>query len=240
MKHFFTAVAVLAVVLAAALNLRGAMPPVQDFNEGIYQGWLIGQILGGGDVAFAIKPWPVPNAAAQMLLGLLNLPLGAGQAGIAYLTLYLAGFIWLAAALARRDGRFDPATFLLAVLIGGINSPYWDGYANSQLGTMLYMLHLLRERRLLAANGHGTGRCTGPVWELAVGIAIFCCHAVLLAVFALHLTIRAWQHHLKLRTALVLSAPFALLAWHLLRDDNYGEAIPAFGTSPFAFIAYKA
>lgn len=148
MRHAFTAIGLLAVVLAAALNLRGTMPPLQDFNEWIYQGWLVGQILRGEDVPFALKTWPVPNAAAQAILGLLNLAVGPRAAGMAYLTLYLAGMTWLAAAIARAQGRFDPATFLLAILIGGLNSPYWDGYANSQLGLALYLAHVLRRQRV--------------------------------------------------------------------------------------------
>jgi len=227
----FTAAGLLAGVLAVALNMRAAMPPLQDFNEWIYQGWLMGQLFRGADIPFGIKPWPVPNAAAQLVLGLFNLPLNPLAAGIAYATLYVAGFTWLAAALARRDGRFDPATFLLALLIGGLNSPYWDGYANSQLGLVLYMVHVLRQRR---PGG------TGPAWDVAVGLALFFCHAVMLAVFALHVAIRGWQQRHLRRAALVLTPPFALLAWYILRDDNYGEFIPPFGTTVFDFIAYKA
>lgn len=229
-RHGFTIAGLLAVALAMALNLRGSMPPLQDFNEWIYQGWLIGRILRGEDIAFGLKPWPVPNAAAQMLLGALNLPLGPRAAGLLYLTLYLAGMTWLAAAIARAQGRFDPATFLLALLIGGLNSPYWDGYANSQLGTALYVVHVLRQRR----------GPTSPAWDLAIGLALFLCHAVLLAVFALHTALHAWQARLLPRAAAVLAPPFALLAWYILRDDNYGEYIPPFGTGLAEFIAYKA
>lgn len=229
-RHAFTAAGVLAVALAAALNLRGAMPPLQDFNEWTYQGWLVGQILRGADIPFGLKPWPVPNAAVQLILGGLNLPLGPRAAGLAYLTLYLAGMTWLATAIARAQGRFDPATFLLALLIGGINSPYWDGYANSQLGTALYLVHVLRQRR----------GPTRPAWDIAMGLALFFCHAVLLAVFALHTVLHAWQQHRLLRAAMVLAPPFALLGWYLLQDDTYGEPIPPFGSSVFEFLAYKA
>jgi hypothetical protein len=229
-RHGFTLAALLAVVLAGALNLRGAMPPLQDFNEWIYQGWLTGAILRGEDLPFGLKPWPVPNAAAQLLLGLLNLPLGPRAAGLAYLTLYLAGMTWLAVAIARAQGHFDPATFLLALLIGGLNSPYWDGYANSQLGTGLYLLHVLRQRRGPTSAG----------WDLGMGLALFLCHAVLLAVFALHTALHAWQQRQLARAATVLAPLFGLLAWYLLRDDSYGEHIPPIGTNAFEFLAYKA
>ena len=228
MRHGFTVAGLLAVLLAAALNFRAEIPPLQDFNEWIYQGWLVGQILGGAEVGFELKPWPVPNAAAQMLLGVLNVALPAQPAGLAYLTLYLAGMTWLAVAIARARGTFDPATFLLAVLIGGLNSPYWSGYANSQLGAALYLVHVLRERR----------GPTGVAWDLALGMAIFFCHAVMLAVFALHVGIAALRRRQVARVA-VLGVPFALLAWYVLRDDNYGEFIPPFGTTLFEFIAYK-
>jgi hypothetical protein len=227
-RHFFTVAGGLAVLLAAALNLLAVIPPLQDFNEWIYQGWLVGQLLLGAEVPFGIKPWPVPNAAAQVLLGLLNVALPAHAAGLAYLTLYLAGMTWLAVAIARARGAFDPATFLLAVLIGGLNSPYWDGYANSQLGMALYLVHVLRERK----------GPTGPAWDAALGVALFFCHAVMLAVFALHVAIAAVQRRQLARVA-VLVPPFAMLAWYVLRDDNYGEFIPPFGTTLFEFIAYK-
>ncbi len=227
-RHFFTVAGGLAVLLAAALNLRAAIPPLQDFNEWIYQGWLVGQLLLGGEVPFGIKPWPVPNAAAQVLLGLLNVVMSAHAAGLVYLTLYLAGMTWLAAAIAQAGGAFDPATFLLAVLIGGLNSPYWDGYANSQLGMALYLVHVLREKRGPTAAG----------WDAALGVALFFCHAVMLAVFTLHVAIAAVQRRQLMRVA-VLLPPFALLAWYVLRDDNYGEFIPPFGTTLFEFIAYK-
>lgn len=230
MRHAFTAAGVLSVVLAAALNLRGPMPPLQDFNEWIYQGWLIGQLMRGEDVPFGLKPWPVPNGAAQVILALLNLMLSPKAAGIAYLMLYLAGMTWLARAIAGAQGRFNPATFLLAILIGCLNSPYWDGYANSQLGTALYLLHVLRQR-------HGP---TPMRWDVAMGFALFFCHAVLLAVFALHTAIHAWQHRLAPRALAVLAPPFMLLAWYIGRDGSYGELIPPFGTTMAEFLAYKA
>lgn len=217
----FLGAGVLALLLAAALNFRGAGFALQDFNEWAYQGWVIGQILRGEEIGFGIKPWPVPNAAAQFLLGVLNLPFGARAAGVLYLTLYLAGMGWLAVAVARARGGFNAATFLLAVCVGVLNSPYWDGYANSQLGTALYLIHVLRERR----------GATSVAWDVLMGVALFFCHAVLLGVFALHAVLRGrvW----------VLGPAFGLLGWYLLRDANYGEAIPAFGTSVGEFIAYK-
>ena len=227
----FIGAALLTTLLAAVLNLRAVIPPLQDFNEWIYQGWIVGQILRGGDIPFEVKPWPVPNAAGQVLLGLLNLPLAPRAAGIAYATLYLGGFTWLAWRLAERDGRSDPATFLLMLLIGGVNSPYWQGYANSQLGLVLFMLHLLRQRR---------GRGSGPVWDLVLGLAMFFCHAVMLAVFALFVGLRGWRERRIPQALFVLAPSFALLGWYVLRDENYGEYIPLFGTTVFDFVGYKA
>lgn len=225
-QRLFLGAGILTAVLAAMLNFTAVIPLLQDFNEWIYQGWIIGQLLRGGDIGFAVKPWPVPNAAGQVLLGLLNLPLGARAAGIAYATLYLGGFTWLAWRLAQRD----PARFLLILLISGINSPYWQGYANSQLGVVLFMLHLLRQR----AGG------SGELWDLVLGLAMFFCHAVMLAVFALYVGLRALRERHVIRAIGVLAPPFGLLAWYLVRDDNYGEEIPLFGTTVFEFVAYKA
>lgn len=229
-NRLYIGVALLTATLAAALNAWTTIPPLQDFNEWIYQGWIIGQILLGADIPFELKPWPVPNAAGQVLLGLLNLPLPPRAAGIAYATMYLAAITWLAWRLATRDGRVDGARFLLILLIAGINSPYWQGYANSQLGLALFMLHLLRQRR----GG------SGPAWDTLLGVALFFCHAVMLAVFATFVALRGLRERHLIRAALVLALPFALLGWYLLRDDNYGEEIPLFGTTVFDFVAYKA
>ncbi len=175
----------------------------------------------------------MPNAAGQVLLGVLNLALAPRAAGIAYATMYLAAVTWLAWRLATRDGRVDGARFLLILLISGINSPYWQGYANSQLGLALFMLHLLRQRD----GGSGTA------WDALLGVALFFCHAVMLtvfAVFAVFVASRGLRERHLIRAALVLALPFALLGWYLLRDDNYGEEIPLFGTTLFDFVAYKA
>ena len=126
--------------------------------------------------------------------------------------------------------RRDPACFLLILLIGGVNSPYWQGYANSQLGLGLFMLHLLRQR----------GGGSGAVWDAALGVAMFFCHAVMLAVFAVFVGLRGLREGHIGRVVMVLALPFGLLGWYLLRDDNYGEEIPLFGTTVFDFVAYKA
>ena len=230
-NRLFAAAALLTAGAAAALNLWATIPPLQDFNEWIYQGWVIGQILRGAEIPFEVKPWPVPNATAQVLLGLLNLALAPRAAGIAYASLYLGGFTWLAWRLATRDDRGDPARFLLILVVGGVNSPYWQGYANSQLGLLLFMLHILRQRR---AQGSGAG------WDLVMGVAMFFCHAMMLAVFALFIGLRALRERHVVRAGLVLAGPLALLGWYVLRDDNYGETIPLFGTTVFEFVAYKA
>jgi hypothetical protein len=228
--HPFAIAGVLAVLLAAALNLAAPMPPLQDFNEWLYQGWIVAQVWHGEAGGFALKSWPVPNAAAQFILGALNLGMTPWAAGVVFLTACLAAGLALCRALAVRDGRFEPATFLLLLSVAVLNAPYWLGFANFQLGLLLLLLWLLRQRR----GGSSASA------DAALGVAIFFCHAVILAVFALLVGLRALRERHILRAALVLALPMALLGWYVAADRDYGETIPPAVASLREFVAYKA
>lgn len=228
--HPFALAGLAALALAGLLNVLTFIPPLQDFNEWIAHGQVIGALLRGEDLAFGLKPWPVPNAAAQMILGGLNLGLPPLPAGLLYLTAYLAGFGWLAWRIAWREGGFEPASFLILVVVGVLSSPYWDGYANYQLGLALLLVHALLQRR-----PGGSGGWT----DLTLGIAIFFCHAIVLAVFCMLVGWRALLQRHILRGALVLAPPLLLLAWYVAADENYGEYIPPIGTTLREFVAYK-
>ena len=184
--RIFASVGLLSLILAGAVCLLPIMPPLQDFNEWIYQGFLLKTLWLGGAVPAVVKPWPVPNSAAQVILGLLNLGLDPYAAGIAYLMLYLGAFGWLAWRLAP-----NCASFLLAIILGVLSSPFWDGYANYQLGLVVLMTYLVvtRDREL---PWYG---------QAAFAVALFFCHAVLLAVFAVLL---GWRSYCGPRASRVL------------------------------------
>ena len=74
--RIFASVGLLSLILAGAVCLLPIMPPLQDFNEWIYQGFLLKTLWLGGAVPAVVKPWPVPNSAAQVILGLQGLYAG--------------------------------------------------------------------------------------------------------------------------------------------------------------------
>jgi len=228
--HPFALAGVLAVLLAAALNVAAPMPPLQDFNEWLYQGWVVAQVWRGNAGTFALKPWPVPNAATQFILGALNLGMTPWAAGVVFLTAYLAAGLALCRALAVRDGRFEPATFLLLLAVAVLNGPYWLGFANFQLGMLLLLAWLVLQRR----GGSPAAA------DAALGVAIFFCHAIVLGIFCGLVGLRALRERQVPRAGLVLAAPLALLAWYVAADQDYGEYIPPAVNSAREFIAYKA
>ena len=224
--RIFASVGLLSLILAGAVCLLPIMPPLQDFNEWIYQGFLLKTLWLGGAVPAVVKPWPVPNSAAQVILGLLNLGLDPYAAGIAYLMLYLGAFGWLAWRLAP-----NRASFLLAIILGVLSSPFWDGYANYQLGLVVLMTYLVvtRDREL---PWYG---------QAAFAIALFFCHAVLLAVFAVLLGWRSLLRPSRIPSAVAALLPaFAMMVWYAAVDrTGHSEEIAWFVNTIPEFIAYK-
>src|ERR1700722_18172714 len=88
----------LALPLAIGLVVTAPVLPLQDFNEWIYQGLLVKDALAGHAGAAVLKPWPVPNALTQFLLGLMMFalpPLVAGKVFIVSTVLGFAAVAWL-------------------------------------------------------------------------------------------------------------------------------------------------
>ncbi len=112
---------------------HGSIPSLTDYANWTYQGVLLrDHLLGLPDAAHALKPYPVPNSAATVGIGLLSL----------WMSWQLAARLWLAAQLVfalasirfflRAIGADAGASILGAALFLNLN--FWDGFINFQMG----------------------------------------------------------------------------------------------------------
>lgn len=232
----FALLASAALLLAAGLILITPISPLQDFNEWIYQGAAVHGVLAGHPGMFVIKPWPVPNAVCQVLLAMLMFVLSPLAAGKLFLIAYVLGFGTVCWRLCRRPGGgTDRAAFALLVCVAVLNTDFWNGYLNFQLGLMLLMLHLLwvRDGRRL------------PWWHEALfALLMFFTHALTLAMLGVHIGWRAAQQRGLVRGTLrviaVMLPALVLLAWYSRADRDYGEYIPGQGRGILGMLMFKA
>jgi len=59
------------LLLSIVVILIPNVPPLQDFNEWAYQGFLIKERVFGEPIPAAVKHWPVPYAFSQLTFALL-------------------------------------------------------------------------------------------------------------------------------------------------------------------------
>ena len=112
---------------------HGSIPSLTDYANWTYQGVLLrDHLLGLPDPTHALKPYPVPNSAATVGIGLLSL----------LMSWQLAAKLWLAAQLVfalasvhyflEAIGANASASILGAALFLNLN--LWDGFINFQMG----------------------------------------------------------------------------------------------------------
>jgi hypothetical protein len=212
LDNVFAVIALLSLVLAVLVNLVTYYPPLQDFGDWIYQGYLIKALLAGTSVPAEFKHWPVPNVVSQLLLAALNSVFTPIAASKVFISLYLVVAGWLMWLLAQRaDRTVDGARFLLLVCLAIIHAPYWTGEMNYQVGLLVLFSYFLRHRRSPAENA---------AVDIVYSLVLFFCHAICLAVF---LTLVGWRALLNRRIAqgLITVLPVvALLAWYVLADPH--------------------
>ncbi len=124
--------AVFLVYVLVILEHR-SIPSLTDYANWTYQGALLrDHLLGLPDAAHALKPYPVPNSAATVGIGLLSLLMSWQLAA----KLWLAGQLLFALAsvriFLRAIGADASASILGAALFLNLN--LWDGFINFQMG----------------------------------------------------------------------------------------------------------
>ena len=157
--------------------LRQPMPPLQDYLEWVYQGW-IGARLALHDArvtqSFQFVRVPVPNELSQFVLGLMELvvrPVAAARVFVVGLLLGSMVICWKAAK--RLSPEHFGAIFVVLFFCFFANTNFWNGYINYQLSMMLLLAFLLMQERLNA------------VWVGVFGTALFFCHASTFLAFVL-------------------------------------------------------
>ncbi len=224
----------LAVAYVAVLTgwlVSQPLPPLQDFGEWVFQGWAMLGLLRGDAAThaqFAVAWFPVPNLLTQWLLVGASALIGPFLAAKVLVALYCVGAAGVCALAAR---RFRPEawgeTFVVLLALAAFNSCFWHGYANYQLGVVLFLLFLERT----------AGR---PISAWVVGgwaLLFYACHGSVLIAFVLLIAVREWR---RWRVLLALGPVIVLFGAYLARlrpgGTHGGAAFPLLGH--FAYKGY--
>lgn len=188
------------------------VPPLQDYSEWTYQGYLLNRLLGSASAPAMIKPWPVPNSISEFALALLGFAFSPISAARALIVLYLISTAVIMALASRgRDGRVNGAKFLLLLCIGVVHAPFWTGEINYQIGLALFLLYVLlcgRERKP-----------STPVAG-AYAVLLFFCHGVCLGLFLIYEGWRSLRQRRVLRFCISIAPVLLLAIWYKLADPR--------------------
>ena len=200
----------IAAVIFSESLLSVWMPPIvplQDMNEWIYQGGILASILRGAPIhSVIIANYPVPNSLMQLILGLLSLALRPIAAGRVLITSYIVFGTWVGGALARRYHPRHVGPITLVYLISMVlNSPFWNGYLNSQIGLIIFLSYFLLSEEWRAKQAIVMGE----------GIVLFFTHAISFAAFALYIVVRATLYREQRNLIIAIVPPIVLFFWYI-------------------------
>ena len=127
-------------VYALMLFSHAAAPSLTDYANWTYQGVLLARhIQGFPDATHLLKPYPVPNSAATLAIGTLNLFLPWVTAAKVWLCIQM--FIsFLALRHFTRTVQADGAVWLIVPQATLLGVNWWYGFVNFQLGCAWLML----------------------------------------------------------------------------------------------------
>jgi hypothetical protein len=222
-------------VVGAVTCIAFQCPPLADYIEWMYQGYVVKHLVSGGaSVPFYLRNYPVPYAASQLLLGGLDVFIGPVAAGQALVLLYLCLGAWFSLSFARRyELSLSLALPLLACTIV-VNSSFWSGYINYQLG-LLALLAYLSLPRALDIDARAV---------LLFGLLAFLCHAFILLALGLLVGIKAFARGRRavLSVSLALLPVLLLTGWYVLARNRDALHLPKEDFAPYMslrFWAYK-
>ncbi len=231
-----------AIFLGYVLVILGhaSIPSLTDFANWTYQGVLLrDHLLGLPDAVHALKPYPVPNSAATVGIGLLSL----------LMSWQLAAKLWLAAqlmfALASiriflRAIRADAGASILGAALF-LNLNLWDGFINFQMGmSWVLVIAAVLVRRQDKSQ-------TGRDWNIAVLLILtFFTHMLPFAFASLLVILYCFElRRFRLLWQLVPSGLACL--WYVAgryllgaNPDKQAEIADAVRNYSVAFWAFKA
>ena len=164
-----------------------AAPSLTDYANWTYQGALLRQhLLGHPDPAHWLKPYPVPNSAATLGIGLLSLVLSWQIAAKVWLCLQL-GLSYAALRHLMQTVQGSAAAWWIVPQAVFLNVNFWYGFMNFELG----LCWVLLTASLLLRRTETTGQSDWPLGLLL--LAAFFTHMIPFAFCGLLLLLYSWQ-----------------------------------------------
>jgi hypothetical protein len=248
---------IVLIVSIAALTIASPFPPLQDYPEWTYQGYIFSELLKGSAAIssrFHVLPYPVPNSTAQLVLGLLTYVLTPIQSAKALIVLYCIAVVLLALRLASHLPADRRSLYIwVIVFLIGFDGSFWSGYINFQFALILLALYVSlitqpRERSRWIHVGFSIAIFFTHFVVLFTFVLIYCSAYLLPSVSRpLLMTARGSLKNLVSLRSLALAPVLLLSIWYvfgrLLTPDAIFVDTPPdkeIGGSLFAFGLYKA
>jgi hypothetical protein len=156
--------------------------PFYDYYEWLFQGNLVAQLLfgvpGAGepvDTLYGLRPVPVPNLGAPLLIGLLNVALPIELAGRLFVAITVLAFAYAFAYIVRAvQGR--PTVIEFAGFLFGLGFFLCKGYLSYLFGLSLALI-MMGKIHKLAARSDGADR-PALIYLALMGMVLYLSHVM--------------------------------------------------------------
>lgn len=211
----FTAVYFVGFVLAMAVIVLPAFPPLQDYWEWMYHAVLINELMANGSAGSPVGFWgyPIPNAVVQafggILVGVVPVAVAAKVTLLIYLFLSLLVFRALL-KIAPRENAAPAMVILFAIFFG---SQFFNGYINNVIGNLilaLFVATILRRPPLILET-------------LAYAFILFFCHATSFVVFGMVVVIHVFWRAFRWQHLLAMVPSGIMFLWYILKKPTLVE-----------------
>lgn len=171
---------IIAVTISAILVAKA--PYLHDFAEWLYQGQILSALWQNPTAVttFYIKPFPVPNSLATVLLAAFGSILPAIWAGKLFLISLLVAWYFVIRIFVDRQlpPQWRFASCLVIYVLAALPTFFWYGFISYQLGLLLFVWFL------------AVYQASTPPWVIALfGVLMFFAHAAIFGIFGVLLGI---------------------------------------------------
>ena len=209
--------AVCFVVFAIVVILRTPLLPMQDFEEWVYQSYLLKLLLvhPSAPLPVVLKHWPVPNDLSQCLLAGLMLLFHAVTAARVFIIGYLvlgSAALWRMSRL--RGGMHANLLFLAMLPLLLVNTTFWTGEMNYQVGLLIFLTYVV------------TPAATRDRWPavLTFSLLLVVTHALPYAFLVLFVLAGGLRLSASWKRLMALVPSVLLALWYLLADPRRDDA----------------